>query len=345
MNHSINPLKTAVIFGGSGFVGCHYAQHLIETHPDLQVILCDLEPFDPMRFAKSVVSALSSQRCRFQKVDVRQPISTDWVTGEVVLVANFAAVHREPGHRLEEYWNTNIPGAENVTSFASRVNCSNLVFTSSISPYGVSTEVRNEKSQPTPSTPYGCSKYTAEKIHLAWQCECADRRLLIVRPGVVYGAGEGGNVTRMLHFLRKGIFMYLGNRHVRKSGIYVKELCNVMDWSMEQLENPAFCNIRAGAAVVNASFQPPPSLEEYVNVICSVGGFNPPAISIPYRLLYMASFFFIGIGGIHPTRIRKLVRPNIIIPDHLVQSNYPWKWTLQTAFKDWKSEKPEDWRK
>ena len=336
-------MHRALIFGGTGFVGAHFARHLLETDPDITVVLCDRAELDAPRFASALVEALRSDRCSFEKVDLRQRIPDQLGEGGVDLVANFAAIHREPGHQPWEYFETNLLGADNVCEFADRVGCRTILFTSSISPYGPSDLPRDEKSLPVPATPYGASKLAAEKIHLGWQRGGEGRKLLIVRPGVVFGPGEGGNVTRMIKFLRKGLFVYLGNRQVRKSGIYVKALCRMFTWGLRRLQDDSFSNIRPGAAFFNASFNPPPSVQEYVQTIRSVGGYTKPVLSIPYRLIYLASFLFMGIGGIHPVRMRKLVRPNLILPTFLSELQYDWKWSLQSAMEDWKNEKPDDW--
>ena len=57
---------------------------------------------------------------------------------------NFAAVHREPGHAREEYFDTNIAGAKNVCAFAEETGCKNILFTSSIAVYGALTKSRSQ---------------------------------------------------------------------------------------------------------------------------------------------------------------------------------------------------------
>lgn len=332
-----------LIFGGTGFVGAHYARHLLEMIPDVNIVLCDRAPLDKTRYAQALISTLDTPRCTFRKVDLRQRLPDDLAEGGVDLVANFAAVHREPGHQAWEYFETNLLGADNVCEFAERAGCQTILFTSSISPYGPSDLERDERSLPVPATPYGASKLAAEKIHLGWQRGGKGRKLLVVRPGVIFGPGEGGNVTRMIRFLRKGLFVFLGNKGVRKSGIYVKALCRMFEWGLSRLDDPTFCNIRPGAAFFNASFDPPPSVEDYVVAIREVGGYTKPVLSIPFWVIYAVSHLFMGVGGIHPVRMRKLVRPNLIMPSFLRELGYEWVWDLEKAMADWKSEKPEDW--
>lgn len=56
----------------------------------------------------------------------------------------------------------------------------------------------------------GWSKWLAEGIHRAWRDEDPTRRLVIVRPGAIFGPGEGGNFTRMARLLERGLFVFPG---------------------------------------------------------------------------------------------------------------------------------------
>ena len=204
--------RTCVIFGGTGFIGINFAKYLREQQLAERIILADLRPPESSAWPEQ-----ASELCRqygndgndnspghgsdhrphvsYVPVDVRQPIDHPDLPSrddQVDLVANFAAIHREPGHRPEEYFQTNLPGAEQVCSWAEQVGCPRIIFTSSIAPYGPTEEERDENTIPVPVSPYGASKLAAEKIHLAWQRAADDRKLLIVRPGVVFGPGEGG---------------------------------------------------------------------------------------------------------------------------------------------------------
>lgn len=336
---------SAVIFGGTGFIGTFFAKHLLENSSIHKVYLFDLESTNQKSstFRKNLIS--SDSRIEVIAGDVRRSI--DWEPAETVsLIANFAAVHREPGHENSEYYQTNLLGAETVCDWAERVGCSRMVFTSSISPYGPSEEIRNEHSLPVPVTPYGGSKLAAEKIHQIWQARDAEnRQLVIARPGVVFGPGESGNVSRLIKAVLHRYFFYMGNENTRKAGTYVKELCNAMLWVLERQRQTG-----ERVNLFNMSMDPGPSIKEYVDTVCQVAGIKRNVPVIPYPLLltvaYAIDLIARPIGIKHPfspVRIRKLVRSNNILPTWLVENGYPYQYNLESAFADWKRECPEEW--
>lgn len=339
-------MKSALVFGGSGFVGTFFAQFLLDLKLVDKVYLFDTEPLD--RKVSSFRRSLVGTNGNLEVVlgDVRRPIG--WRPDEPVeLIANFAAVHREPGHEDFEYYETNLLGAENVCAWAEQVGCNRLIFTSSISPYGPSEDMKDERSLPVPATAYGGSKLAAEKIHQTWQAkDDTQRRLVIVRPGVVFGPGEGGNVSRLIKAVLHRYFFYMGNRSTRKAGIYVKELCNAMWWVLQQQEAKG-----EHVSLFNMSMNPGPSIEEYVDTVCKVAGVKRTIPAVPYPLLLTAAYAIDAIArplGINhpfsPVRIRKLARSNNILPTYLVENGYPYQYTLESAFADWKQSCPEEWQ-
>jgi nucleoside-diphosphate-sugar epimerase len=339
-----NGIETVVIFGGTGFIGTHLAQHWLRENLAKQVFLVDLVPPRKEPYAADLQAALSDGRVSFVLGDVRDTTWREKLPNQVDLIFNLAAIHREPGHQAREYFETNLYGAENVCTWAPDVHCNRIVFTSSISPYGPSEELKNEDSLPVPETPYGSSKLAAEKIHKTWQAACSQRKLLILRPGVVFGPGEGGNVTRLLRSLMKGYFFYMGNKQTRKAGGYVKELGHVAQFGLEYQD-------RAGEAftLLNFSMSPTPALKEFVDAIQKTAGIRRHPLSVPRSLLLGASYPIDAIAKmlrirqpISPVRIRKLYRSTSIDPKRLRDLGYQWKYTLEEAFVDWKRDRPQD---
>jgi nucleoside-diphosphate-sugar epimerase len=336
-------METAVIFGGSGFIGSHFSQYLLDNNIVSKVVIADIAPLDEMRITEKYLAYVKSGEISFIECDVRNKIRIT-IHDDAQLTVNFAAVHREPGHEANEYYETNLLGAENVCAWADKVGCQNIIFASSIAPYGPSEETRDEGSLPVPATAYGGSKLAAEKIHQIWQsADKVNRKLVIVRPGVVFGAGEGGNVTRLIKATINRYFFYMGNRNTRKAGIYVKELCNAMWWALNE-------KAQKEPVLFNMSMNPGPTIEKYVDTVCDVAGIKRFVPNVPYSLIYMASLIIdpiaklVGIDQpISPIRMSKLVKSNNIIPQYLTDNSYVYLYTFKQALTDWRIDNKKDW--
>jgi GlcNAc-P-P-Und epimerase len=165
INSSALQLENCVLFGGTGFIGTHFTRFLLANNLAKTITLADIEP------PRSLTSraALNDPRVRYVPINICQPIQHSHLPARTDLVLNFAAIHREPGHKPHEYFKTNLQGAENVCQWAESVGCKTIAFTSSISLYGPTEEQKNEQSTPIPVTAYGASKLAAEKIHRDWQ--------------------------------------------------------------------------------------------------------------------------------------------------------------------------------
>lgn len=335
----------AVLFGGTGFIGSFFARFLIDNGHFARVYVVDREPVEALASRWRRTQLTETPAIAFVAADVREPLT--WTPPErVALIGNFAAVHREPGHADAEYYATNLRGAEHVCAWAARVGCTRIVFTSSIAPYGPAAAQRDEHSLPVPATAYGGSKLVAEHIHRTWQAGDPARRLVIVRPGVVFGPGEGGNVARLVRAVLGRYFFYMGNRATRKAGIYVRELCAALWWALERQAETG-----EGVILFNATLYPAPALADYVAGICAAAGIERRVPSLPYRML-LAAGWVLDLGarplGIEhpfsPVRIRKLVAANDIVPGYLRAHSYPFRYTLATALADWRATCPEEWR-
>jgi nucleoside-diphosphate-sugar epimerase len=337
-------MKMVVLFGGTGFIGTHLTQHLLKQDLAENIVLVDLQQPRDFPYSRLLQEGLQSGKVVYVEHDVRTPIPPGLLPEQTDLVFNLAAVHREPGHRPREYFETNLPGAQNVCAWAGSVGCETLVFTSSISPYGPSEERRTETSATAPATPYGSSKLAAEEIHLAWQTAKAGRKLVILRPGVVFGPGEGGNVTRLVRSLVNRYFVYLGNRRTVKAGGYVKELCLVAMFGLDALRKGD-----SPTLLINFTMDPPPTVEQMVDAILKVIGKAGKPPSFPAKLVLALSYPLLAVERvfgvklpINPVRVRKLVRSNNVWPQQLESMGYQYRYTLESAFRDWRQDAPED---
>lgn len=320
-----------IIFGGSGFIGTHLI-HLLNEYKKEDDKIYDLDIVMPGE--EGVVPGIveKNKGVEYIRLDVRKPIDFDFTPTADDIIFNLAAVHRTPGHSDYEYFETNIRGAENVTAFAEKHGIIKILFTSSIAPYGAAEELKKESTLPTPNTPYGISKLVAEKIHQMWQVKDEKRELTIVRPGIVYGKGEHGNMTRLYKGMKGHYFMYTGRKDTIKACIYVKELVLFIKYRMMDNSFP-------GTDIFNCTFEPAYNIEQICETMKKATGLKYKVPLIPAGVLMVAATILGPIGGkklgIHPARVRKLMVSTNISGERLAACNYKFHYGFEDTFRDW----------
>ncbi|ALK08695.1 NAD-dependent epimerase/dehydratase family protein [Blastochloris viridis] len=309
-----------VVFGGSGFVGTHLVRHLAADSAD-DVVSIDLLP--PRETLAGVDYRIGDVR-DLAGLDLGRPVAR---------IYNFAAVHTTPGHPTHDYYDTNILGALEVTRFAARSGAREIVFTSSISVYGPSEDTKTEASPPAPESAYGHSKLIAERLHRHWQEAAPDRRLVIVRPAVVFGPGEGGNFARLAALLKKGVFVYPGRKDTIKACIYVQDLLEAIEFARSQPES---------VTLFNAAYPQRYTLEQIVETLIRRHFPKARTVLVPLpvvlaaaKLLTMLDVFGLGI---HPDRVMKLVRSTDIYPAWLVSRQRLFPDALDRAVELWSAQ-------
>ena len=321
-----------IIFGGSGFIGTHLI-HLLKNEcvkPGDKIYDFDIV----MPWEEGVVPGIVEKNdgVEYIRLDVRKPIEFDFEPTADDVIFNLAAVHRTPGHPDHEYFETNIRGAENVTAFAEKHNINKILFTSSIAPYGAAEELKEETTLPTPNTPYGISKLVAEKIHQMWQVKDEKRELTIVRPGIVYGKGEHGNMTRLYKGMKGHYFMYTGRKDTIKASIYVKELVLFFKYRMMDNSFP-------GTDIFNCTFEPAYNIEQICETMKKATGLKYRIPLIPGGLLMTAATILGPIGGkkvgINPARVNQLMVSTKICGKKLATCGYKFHYSFEDTFKDW----------
>ena len=136
------------------------------------------------------------------------------MTGDVVV--NLAAVHRDDVRDKSEYQRTNVDGAENVAQLCTEKGIKKIVFTSTVAVYGFAEPGTDEAGEINPFNEYGRTKFEAEEKLRSWQ-KASDNSLLIVRPTVIFGEGNRGNVYNLLNQIASGKFLMVGRGENKKS--------------------------------------------------------------------------------------------------------------------------------
>lgn len=320
-------MSTCVIFGGAGFIGTHLAKRLLASGRFDHVHLADLRS-SPLDGTPGISSSVT---------DVRREIPEDLVAERPEWIFNLAAVHREPGHEALEYFDTNLAGARTVTRYAEAVRCPNIYFTSSIAVYGPTTGATDESAPICPVSPYGASKYPAELIHERWQATQPSQRLVVCRPGVIYGPGDPGNILRMIRAIKRGYFAYPGSPMVHKSYGYIEGLLDSVEFVMDREES-----------VIRHNYveYPTEPLGALVRHIKAHLGSRAPVLPLPVLLLAPAAavvqILTGGRGPIHPVRVRKAARPTHIVPQALMDMGFDFRFDFLSSLSDWQRQAPQD---
>ena len=288
-------------------------------------IVCDIN---------KLVGFENEAKVNYIQINVREAIAIridDQIYVENSWNFNFAAIHREPGHEYKEYFDTNIPGAENVSQFARNSGIKNIFFTSSIAPYGRSLFERTEQSTLYPETAYGISKAMAEKIHQNWLAEDQSRRLVIVRPSVIYGPNDPGNVYRMIKSLKNGTFVLPDGGKVIKAYGYVYGLIESIKFVVNTKKDRLI--------IYNYAEYPLTDLKGMTTIAKNELNYKMPTLGVP-------TFFLVSIAGIiqvitkiigkksqiHPVRVKKAGFPTNIRPQYLIENNFHFIRRLRCLF-------------
>lgn len=317
-----SPRGGAVVLGASGFIGTRLVKSLVESGV---AGVCAIDIVAPRARLDGV---------EYRTLDVRETLPPD-CGRDASIIYNLAAVHRTPGHPDGEYYETNVPGALNAAALAEACDINTIVFTSSISVYGPSEETVSETSPLRPTTAYGRSKRMAERVHEQWLSKGEDRRLIVVRPGVIFGPGERGNYTHLAKALRGGYFFYPGRRDTIKSGGYVDELLRAIDFAVGRDDR---------YILFNYAYPDFSTIQEIVAAFREVTGrrYSPPTLPIA-PLLWTAGLFeaasAVGLKNpVHRDRVMKLVRSTKVAPGWLQASGYRFSSNLEIALKRWSDE-------
>lgn len=318
--------KRALVTGGAGFIGSHLLRSLSESGSYDLLVSADVgEP----RF---VVPGVQYKVC-----DVRKPIPDDTCPGATEIY-NLAAVHTTPGHEDWEYYWTNVLGAVHACDFARRMSVDRMAFASSIAVYGPSEEPKDEYTVPAPEIAYGKSKLCGEKIHELWQAERPDiRKLVVVRPAVIYGYQERGNFARLARLLRSGKFIYPGRTDTVKACGYVTDLVRSICFMLDRPERKI---------TYNFAHQQRYTTKDVCHAFASVAGYRPPRLVFPIWLMLAGGAAFeilakLGIGtSINRARVMKLYRSTNIVPRILEEMKFPYQFDLEASLSDWRATSP-----
>jgi nucleoside-diphosphate-sugar epimerase len=251
-------MTRVLVVGGSGFIGTRLSTRLLELGHDVAI-------FDK---APSTLHA-----ARLILGDVRDGAALRAAADGVDCIVGLAAEHRDDVRPPSLYHDVNVGGAANLVDAAVHADVRRIVFVSSVAVYGLDQPHADETAPLQPDSEYGRSKALAERIHACWAEAAPTRSLLVLRPVVVFGEGNRGNVHQLAEQIRRRRFAMVGAGRNRKAMAYVG---NVVEFVAQHLDGAP------GTTVLNYADAPDYSSGELVARLCALFDRAPPAWHLPY---------------------------------------------------------------
>ena len=290
----------ALVTGGTGFIGSHLINHLLEERKaEVFALVRDL---DKLKW-------LEGMDIRFLKGDL---FSIPSLPSNIDYVFHIAGVTKT--RKIADYYTVNQHGT---ASLFRSLRAQNIVpkkafFLSSTAAAGPSRDGNpvKEDNDPYPVTVYGRSKLLGEKEAQEFK---NDFPLVILRVGAVYGPRDE---DFLLYFksVKRGFLLTQASQESLYHLCYVKDLINAFDLSLqEDLESGVIINIADPHHV---------TWDEFGKVIGEVLGKKPITIKCPYFVLKIAALAWEGTAAImkKPSSFNRDKLKAIMQPDWLADT-------------------------
>ena len=306
-----------LITGGSGFIGTRLIDELLkeehavkiydkaesEKYPDLTII-------GDVRDEKALIEACKG----------------------IDIIFNLAAEHADDVSPKSLYNEVNVGGAKNVVVAAKANGINKIIFTSSVAIYGLNRGEPDESMDAQPFNEYGHSKWEAEQVFQDWAKEDSARSLTMVRPSVIFGENNRGNVYNLIRQIHSGKFLMVGSGANKKSMGYVG---NIAAFLASQTE------AKSGVHIYNFADKPDLSSREIVDIVTDALGYKNKIPSAPYWLGLAGGYAFDLLAGltgkkfpVSSIRIKKFAAETTVNTDRLLASGFKAPYTLEEGLQN-----------
>ncbi|MCT3924678.1 NAD-dependent epimerase/dehydratase family protein [Elizabethkingia anophelis] len=311
-------MKIAII-GGSGFVGTHLIGLLNQTS-QYELINIDKNPsqkyFEITQIGNVMDRALLISQ--LEGVDI------------VILLA---AEHRDDVTPVSLYYDINVQGMKNTLEAMDANRVKRIVFTSSVAIYGLDKSNPDESFPADPFNHYGKSKWEAEEVLQEWYKKHKDWNINIIRPTVIFGEGNRGNVFNLLNQIANGKFMMIGKGNNQKSMSYIRNVVAFIEFLIEEKKE--------GYNVYNYVDKPDFTTNDLVHHTSEVLNKNIPTTHIPYWLGMLGGYGFDILAwisckklNISSVRVRKFCAVTQYDSTKVVSSGFVPPYTIEKGLEN-----------
>ncbi len=306
-----------LIIGGSGFIGTRLVADLLKNENNKVKI------FDKVVADKHKNYTLIG--------DVRNGDQLTKACEGIDVIYNLAAEHADNVTPQSLYAEVNINGAENIVNAAIVNGIKSIIFTSSVAIYGLNRGTPNEEMEAKPFNEYGRTKFEAEKIFLDWAKRDGTNSLTILRPAVVFGEHNRGNVFNLLQQVTSRKFLMVGTGNNFKSMTYVGNISTFLSQKTRAKE---------GVEIFNFADKPDLNSANIIQIIKNEMNITYDFISIPYFMGLLAGYTFDILSfvtrkkfPVSSVRIKKFCAETTVNTERLSESGFKAPFTTEEGLR------------
>ena len=297
------------LIGASGFVGTRLMNLLKESSNDYELKNIDLQP-----------SHFFNQYTTIGDVRDQEQMNKELANTDLVVL--LAAQHRDDVSPVSLYYDTNVGGMEKTLHAMEKNGVKRIVFFSSVAVYGLNKHNPNEEHEKDPFNHYGKSKWQAEQLLQEWYKTHTDWNINIIRPTVIFGERNRGNVYNLLKQIASGQFLMVGKGNNKKSMAYVGNVVSFVKFLID--------NKDTGYNIYNYIDKPDFTTNELVQLVEKVMNKHIPNTHFPYWLGMAGGYVFDLISFI--TR-KKLTISSVRVKKFCATTEFDASKMLASGFK------------
>lgn len=173
-------------------------------------------------------------------------------------------------------------------------------------------EILTEDHIPNPQTHYGKAKYRAEQYILSRELP-ENKKVYILRPCMIHGPGNKGNLNLLYKVVQKGFPWPLGAFDNKRSFLSIENLCFVIKELLNRKDIPS--------GVYQIADDEALSTNELISIIAETIGRKTRILNIPIKMIN----FLAGLGDrlhlpLNSERLQKLTESYVVSNAKLLQT-------------------------
>jgi len=213
----------------------------------------------------------------------------------------------------EEYYNVNTELTKKVFDAFLASNARTFIMLSSVKSVADKVDgILTEDTIPNPKTVYGKSKLLAENYILD-QKIAENKKVFILRPCMIHGPSNKGNLNLLYKIVNKGIPWPLGAFHNKRSFCSIDNLCFIINELMERSDIPS--------GVYNIADDESLSTNELITLIAKSQNRKPIILFLPKILInWLAKTGDILKLPLNSERLQKLTESYLVSNDKIKEA-------------------------